>query len=150
MFWVSNFIKTRHIAILRSNLPKFLTSGQVPEFQISYLWLTTLIVKFYSIGNIFHFWDQILILVFMSHVCYLALILIFVVVTWWLLLVTARYLVVTGGYCSLLVATVCYRSLLLVLTFSVNAVNLMKHVRNNLLNKKTLCFQSLFMITTYL
>ena len=38
----------------------------------------------------------------------------------WLLLVSARYLVITGGYCSLLVVTAHYRSLLLVLTFSMN------------------------------
>ena len=40
-----------------------------------------------------------LILVLMSNVCYLAVILIFLVVTW--SLVTACYLVVTTGYCSL-------------------------------------------------
>ena len=34
--------------------------------------------------------------------------------------VTARYLVVTGVYCSLLVVTACYQSLLLVPTFSMN------------------------------
>ena len=45
------------------------------------------------------------------------------------LVVTARYLVVTtgycslpGGYCSLLVVTTCYRSLLLVPTFSMNVL----------------------------
>ena len=50
-----------------------------------------------------------LILVLMWNVCYLAVILILLVVAWWLLLitkwlllVTAHYLVVTGGYCSLL------------------------------------------------
>ena len=36
------------------------------------------------------------------------------------LVVTARYLVVTVGYCSLLVVTARYRSLLLVPTFSMN------------------------------
>ena len=51
----------------------------------------------------------------------------FLVATWlilpvtkWLLIVTARYLVATGGYCLLLVVTACYRSLLLVPTFSMN------------------------------
>ena len=52
-----------------------------------------------------------LILVLMSNICYLAVILIFLVVTWWLLLVIWW----------LLVVTTCYRWLLLVPTFSVNA-----------------------------
>ena len=56
----------------------------------------------------------------MSNVCYLVAILIFLVVTARYLVVTARYLAVTGGYCSLLVITARYRSLLLVLTFSMN------------------------------
>ena len=66
-------------------------------------------------------------LVIMSNMCYLAAILIFLVVTWWLLivtqqllLVTARYLVVTAGYWSLVVATARYRLLLLVPTFSMS------------------------------
>ena len=46
-----------------------------------------------------------LILVLMSNVCYLAVIFIFLEVTWWLLFVTARCLVVTGGYCSLPLVT---------------------------------------------
>ena len=61
--------------------------------------------------------------------CYLAVILIFLVVTWWLLLVTqwlllvtAGYLVVTGGYCSLLVVNARYRSLVLVPNFSTSAL----------------------------
>ena len=48
----------------------------------------------------------------MSNVCSLAVILVFLVVTWWLVLVTwwsllatACYLVVTGGYWSLLLVT---------------------------------------------
>ena len=68
-----------------------------------------------------------LILVLMSTACYLAVFFIFLVITWWLLLVTqwllvvtARYLLVTDGYCSLLVFTARYRSLLLVPTFSMN------------------------------
>ena len=62
LFWLPNFRKIRHIAILRPNLPKLLTSGQDPQFQASYLWLRNLpapSAKFHSIGNIFHFWDQI-------------------------------------------------------------------------------------------
>ena len=35
-------------------------------------------------------------------------------------MVTARYLVIAGAYCSLLAVTARYRSLLLVPTFSVN------------------------------
>ena len=49
----------------------------------------------------------------MLNVYYLAKILIFSVVT-------ARYLVVTGGYHLLLVVTARYRSLLLIPTFSMN------------------------------
>ena len=103
---------------------------------ISYLWLINLT---YSECEISEHWGYIsylrpnlpgmrgLILVLMSNVCYLAIILIFLVVPWWLLLVncwlllvTARYLVFIGGYCSLLVVTARYRSLLLVPTFSMN------------------------------
>ena len=39
------------------------------------------------------------------------------------LVVTARYFVVTGGYCLLLVVTACYRTLLLLPTFSMNEKN---------------------------
>ena len=43
LFWVANFIKTGHIAILRPNLAMFLISGQDPQqFQISHLWLKKL------------------------------------------------------------------------------------------------------------
>ena len=48
----------------------------------------------------------------MSNVCYLALILIFLVVTWWLLHVTYWLLLVTARY---LVVTTRYRGLLLVI-----------------------------------
>ena len=72
-------------------------------------------------------WNEVLILILMSNVRYLTVILTFLVATWlilpvtkWLLIVTARYLVATGGYCLLLVVTACYRSLLLVPTFSMN------------------------------
>ena len=34
--------KFEHISILGPNLPKFLFSGQDPQFEISYLWLTNL------------------------------------------------------------------------------------------------------------
>ena len=54
-----------------------------------------------------------LILVLMLTVCYLAIILIswwLLLVSQWLLLITACYLVVIGGYCSLLVVTTTYCS----------------------------------------
>ena len=54
-----------------------------------------------------------LILVLMSNVCYLAVILIFLVVS-------AHYCSLLDGYCSLLVVTARYRSLLLVPTLSMN------------------------------
>ena len=62
-----------------------------------------------------------LILVLISNVCYLAVILIFLVVTDRYLVATAvttRYVVVAGGYCTLSVVTARYRSLLIVPTFS--------------------------------
>ena len=62
--------------------------------------------------------------VLMSNMSYLIAILIFLVVTWWLLLVTCWLLLVTlmvtGGYCLLLVVTAHYRLLLLAPTFSMN------------------------------
>ena len=42
LYWLPYFIKIRHIAILRPNLPKLLILGQDPQFQISYSWLTNL------------------------------------------------------------------------------------------------------------
>ena len=58
-----------------------------------------------------------LILVLMSNVSYLAVIFHYL---GGYLVVTACYLMVTTGYCSLLVVTVRYRSLLIVPTFSMN------------------------------
>ena len=58
-----------------------------------------------------------LIFVLMSNVCYLAVILMFLVVTWWL---PSVYCLLRGGYRWLPVVTARYRSLLLVLTFSMN------------------------------
>ena len=47
-----NFIKIRHITILKPKVPKFLISGQDPQFQISYLWSETIcLVKISSPGN---------------------------------------------------------------------------------------------------
>ena len=42
LFWLPNFIKIRHITILRSNLPKLLISGQDPQSRISNLLLMNL------------------------------------------------------------------------------------------------------------
>ena len=56
----------------------------------------------------------------MSNVCYLAENLIFLVVNARYLVVTASYCSLTGGYWWLLLVTACYRSLLLVPTFSMN------------------------------
>ena len=99
LFWVLNFIKIRHIAILRSNLPKYLISGQNPQFQIfkiSYLWLMNAICSECQISK---HWEYIsflgpifsgmsgLVLVLKSNVRYLAVILLFLVVTWWLLVI---------------------------------------------------------------
>ena len=66
-----------------------------------------------------------LILVLVPNVCYLAVIFFggYLVVTARYLVVTARYFVVTGGYCLLLVVTACYRTLLLLPTFSMNEKN---------------------------
>ena len=95
LFWVPNFTKIGHIAILWPNLPKFLISSEGMQFQISYIWLTSLTC---SEGQISYHWKNIsflgpnfpgmrgFILVLMPNMCYLAVILIFLVVTWWLLL----------------------------------------------------------------
>ena len=66
-----------------------------------------------------------LILVLVPNVCYLAVSFFggYLVVTARYLVVTARYFVVTGGYCLLLVVTACYRTLLLLPTFSMNEKN---------------------------
>ena len=97
LFQVPNFIEIEHIAILRPNLPKFLILGQDPQFQILYLRLTSLTC---SDCQILEHWEYILflgqnipgmrglIIALVSDVCYLAEILIFLVITWWLLLVT--------------------------------------------------------------
>ena len=71
----------------------------------------------------------------MSNVCYLAEILIFLVVTGLYLVVTPRYcsyLAVAGGYCLLLVVTARYSSLLLVPTFSMNAIATVQAARKEM------------------
>ena len=61
----------------------------------------------------------------MSNVCYLAIIFIFLVVT-------ARYCSLPGSYCSLLVVTDRYHSLLLVPTYSMKDSSLFQSERNYL------------------
>ena len=95
LLWVLNFIRIRHIAILRPSLPKFLIWGQYLQFQISFIWLTNLTCSVCQIS--YHceyilFFEPIfpgmrgLTLVLMLNVCYLAIILIILVVTWLLLI----------------------------------------------------------------
>ena len=123
-----NFIKIRHIVILRPNLPKFLILGQYQQFQISYLWLRNLTCSDYQI--LWH-WEHIsflgpnfpgirrLMLALMSNVYHLAVILIFLVVTACYLVVTARYCLLLGGYWWLLLIPAHYCSFpLLVWTFT--------------------------------
>ena len=131
LFWLPNFIKIRHLAILRPNLPKL--SGSIIWniiFMINELDLLS-VPNFTALGIFFFFmcvcvWGgrggggrmRRLILVLMSNVCYLAEILIYVVVTVRYLVITSVYcsllVVVTSGYCPLLVVTACYWWLLLV------------------------------------
>ena len=116
-----------HIAILRPNMPKFLISVQDPQFsnirfkinELDLLWVPNfLALEIYFIFGTTFFWNDRLILVLMSNVCYLVIILIILVVTWWLLLVTYWLLFVTWW---LLLVTVHYWWLLLVPIFSMNA-----------------------------
>ena len=65
------------------------------------------------------------------------------------LVVTARYLVVTtgycslpGGYCSLLVVTARYRSLLLVVSFSMNAISYQEIIFHISVSACSFCFHS--------
>ena len=106
-----------HIAILRPNMPKFLISVQDPQFsnirfkinELDLLWVPNfLALEIYFIFGTTFFWNDRLILVLMSNVCYLVVILIILVVTCWLLLVTYWLLFVTWW-------------LLLVPIFSMNA-----------------------------
>ena len=113
-----------NISVLRPNLPKFLISGQDLQFQISYLWLTNL--TFSDSQNSYH-WEYIsflglnfprmrgMILALMSNICYLAEVLIFLVVTACYLLVTARYCSLLGGYWWLMLVTAPYCSFSLLL-----------------------------------
>ena len=118
-----------HIENLRPNLPAFLISSQAPQFsnfifkinKLNLLWGSNFIaLGVYLIFKIKFSWNKEgrggVILVLMSNWCYLAVIWIFR----GYLVVTARYLVITRGYCSLLVVTARCRSLLLVPTFNMN------------------------------
>ena len=141
MFWVPNFIKIKHIAILRPNLSKYLISGHDPQFQISYLWLTNLTCSecFISLGIYFifgtkFFWNEEIDICFNVECVLLGRNFDFL---GGYVVVTARYLVVTtaycslpaGGYCSLPVAGYCW--LLLIPTFSINDFKLLKWESNS-------------------
>ena len=131
LLWVRNFIKIS--AILRANLTKYLISGQDPQFQISYLWLTSLKVlgaKCQNIGNIFHFWDQFSRNVEIDTCFNVELVLLvrnfdffggYLVDTTHYLVAAAGYCLLPGAYWCLLLVTGFYCSLLLVPTFSVTA-----------------------------
>ena len=112
-----NFIKIGHIAILRLNLHKFLILGQIKELRISYLWLRNLTCSF---GTKF-FWNACFNVGCLLNFDFLGV----------YLVVTARYLVVTAGYFplpgGLLLVTGGYCSLLLVPTFSMNGRKKQEH-----------------------
>ena len=136
LFWVPNLRKIRYIAFLRPNLPKhnFGSRSVISNiiFMINELDLLS-VTNFIALGYIWFLGPTFygmrgLILVLMSNVCYLAVILIFLVVSWWLPLVTWWLLLVTAHY---LVVTAHYWSLLLVPTFSMNAVKLLKTTVTN-------------------
>ena len=103
------------IAILRSNLRKFLFSGQDPNLtcshcQISLHWEYILFLWPNFPGM------RVLVLVLMSDMFYLS-------INFDFLVVTAGYCSLPDGYCSLVVVTASYRSLLLVPTFSMKVFN---------------------------
>ena len=120
LFWVPNSIKIKRIAILRPNLPKILISGQDPQLlnniklicminELDLLWMT----NFIALGIYFIFgtkcsWNEridtclnVECVLFGHNFDFLGI----------YLVVTARYLVVTGCYCSL--ASIIYWWLLL-------------------------------------
>ena len=91
-----------HIAILRQNLPKFIISCQDAQFsntifkiyKLDLLWVPNFIpLEIYFIFGTKFFWNEGSILALMLNICYLVIIVTFLMVT---LVVTARYLVVTG------------------------------------------------------
>ena len=114
LFRLPDFIKIRHISVLRPNLSKWNFGSRSAISNI--IFMINKLDWFSVHWDIFHFCDQIFVrwgdwYFFNVNVCYLARILFFLVVTWWLLLVTLWLLVVTTRH----------RSLLLVPTFSMNA-----------------------------
>ena len=117
LFWKPNFIKIRHIVILRPNLPKFLILCQDLQFQISYLWLTNMTCSDYLTSchweyisflgpNFLGMWGLILVLIsiFLVVTCR------FQLITKWLLLINWCLLVLTARYWWLLLVTACYCS----------------------------------------
>ena len=99
------FLRTLKVFNIEKGLHQFLVFLRVlilKNDSVTFLQL----VKFFKIAIMKNFSGmRRLILVLMSNVCYLAVILIFLVVTWWLLLITWWFLLVTGGYCSLPLVT---------------------------------------------
>ena len=94
---VPNSIKIGAYTILRPNLPKFLILIQDLQFsniifkinELDLLWVPNFIkLEIYFINGTKFFWNEGLMLVLTSNLCYLVEILIFLVITWWLLLVT--------------------------------------------------------------
>ena len=117
LFWLPNFIKIRHIAISRPNLPK-LSRSAISNIifiihKLDLLWVP----DFIALGIFFIFgikfpWDEEIYTCFNVecvllgrnydlHGGYCSL----PSGYWWLLLVTWWLLLVTGGYCSLLLVT---------------------------------------------
>ena len=87
-----------HIAISRQNLPKFIISGQDAQFsniifdinKLDLLWVSNFMpLEIYFLFGTNFFWNERSILALMLNVCYLVVILTFLMVT---LVVTARYL----------------------------------------------------------
>ena len=108
LFWVPNFIKIWHIAILIPNLPKFFNFGSRSAIssiifminELDLLWLP----NFIALGIYFIFvtkfsWNERIDTCFNVECVLLGRNFDFL---GGYLVVTARYLVVTGGYCSLL------------------------------------------------
>ena len=107
---------------MRPNLPKFLIWSQNPQFQRSYELDLLLVPNFITLGIYFVFgtnfsWNERIDTCFNVECVLLGHNFVFL---GGYLAVTARYLVITGGYCLLLVVTAHYRSLPLIPAFSMN------------------------------
>ena len=127
LFWVPNFIKIKHTAILRPNLPKFLISGHDMQFQISYLWLMNLScsdcqISFFMITKFS--WNERIDTCFNVECVLLGCNFDFLGGYCLLPSGYCSLLGVTGSYFLLLVVTTSYRLLLLIPPFSMNELNL--------------------------